>query len=148
MRKKAQRLLREPKIRGTASSTVPELDTRAISLTLIELAVHSKHPEQVGYETHVRAEALFTAGLVRLLQTASPDETIFVATPHRVQRQAVKDALLTSPGVDDLAAALESLDIGNKPGSKREKVVVDTIERLQGKFTAHALVYKGAHYLP
>lgn len=132
MRKRSQHLLNEPKITGTASSTVPELDTRAISLTLVTLNARYAEPEQVGYEMHIRGEALFAAGLVRLLQVAAPDETIFVATPHRVQRQAVKDALLTS--VDDLTAAVEALDIGGgESDTKRKKVVVDTIERLQGK---------------
>lgn len=130
MRKRSQKILKEPKLQGSASSSVPELDTRAISLTLIQLSAVSRRPEQTGYETHVRGEALFAAGLVRLLQAAAPDETIFVATPHRVQRQAVKDALLSS--VDDLAAAFGSLHIGSQPGRK-EKVVVDTVERLQGK---------------
>lgn len=135
MRKKEQFVLNEPKIQGTASSSVPELDKRAISLSLITLVATSARPDQTGYETHIRGEALFAAGLVRLLQIAAPDETIFVATPHRVQRQAVKDALISS--VDDLAAALGSLnigDIGNSQQSgKKEKVVVDTVERLQGQ---------------
>jgi hypothetical protein len=105
-----------------------------VSLALIRLQTHTQHAEQVGYETHVRGEAAVAAALVSLIRQCSPDEDIFVATPHRIQRQAVKEALGRGKrrSEDDLVDALKGLNIeSNTPHV--EKVTVDTVERLQGE---------------
>lgn len=69
--------------------------------------------------------------LCKSLRKCSPSEDIFVATPHRVQRQAVK-AALKSVEDDELADALQSLNITTSiPESG--KVTVDTVEKLQGQ---------------
>jgi len=83
-----------------------------ISLALIKLDVYSRL--EVTYERHVRGEAAVAVSLVRCIQRCCPEEDIFVATLHRIQRGAVKAAL--AMGVDV------------------ERVTVDTIERLQGKY--------------
>ena len=85
------------------------LEHLPISLVLIKLDVYSRL--EVSYERHVRGEAAVAASLVRCIQRYCPEEDIFVATPHRIQRVAVK-------------AALMGVDVG---------ATVDTIERLQGK---------------
>ncbi|KAF8171884.1 hypothetical protein BJ912DRAFT_994826 [Pholiota molesta] len=63
----------------------------------------------------VQGEAAVAASIVKLLQRCSPHEDIFVATPHRIQREAVNAAL----------AQPERFSSGST-------VTVDTIERLQG----------------
>ncbi|KAL5512604.1 hypothetical protein ACEPAG_3257 [Sanghuangporus baumii] len=149
MRRRSQKILQEPKrtskrqqpqdIYSDSDATIPTLDIRPISLALIRLSASSQFPDQMGYEIHVRAEATFAAALVHLIQEAAgPDETIFVATPHRVQRQAVKDALLSR--VDALSEAFGTLQIqDNKPVFVRDKITVDTIERLQGSEAAFVI---------
>ena len=132
MLRKHQSLLTRPNI-NSANEIDAIVDMRPISLVMIRLSTMFNSPDQVGYEAHVRAEASLAAALVRLLQQASPEETIFVATPHRVQRHAVKEALRTR--VDDLADAFGTLRLQEDrgPTSSHGKVVVDTIERLQGE---------------
>ncbi|EJD07959.1 uncharacterized protein FOMMEDRAFT_75334 [Fomitiporia mediterranea MF3/22] len=143
MRRRFQNVLTEPKLirQHQQQQSVLALDMRPISLSLIRLSVTSSSPDQIGYETHVRAEANFAASLVRLLQEAAPDETIFVATPHRVQRQAVKDALQTR--VDDLSEAFGALKLQDEADDRstfeRDNVTVDTIERLQGSEAAFVI---------
>ncbi|KAL5483134.1 hypothetical protein ACEPAI_8363 [Sanghuangporus weigelae] len=149
MRRRSQNILQEPKrtskrqrpqdVYSDSDTTIPALDIRPISLALIRLSASSEFPDQMGYEIHVRAEATFAAALVHLIQEAAgPDETIFVATPHRVQRQAVKDALLSR--VDNLSEAFGALQIqDNKPVFVRDKITVDTIERLQGSEAAFVI---------
>jgi hypothetical protein len=147
MLRKPQSLLQSPrfgaqydalgpkKVTDTPSSPLP------ISLALIRLETHTTRPERVGYEAHVRGEASVAAALVSLIKECSPDEDIFVATPHRVQRQAVKEALLSNTGAgrdEDLVDALESLRLtsdSRPPPELPENVKVDTIERLQGHFS-------------
>lgn len=101
-----------------------------VSLALIRLKTVTARPEQVGYEVHVRGEAAIAAALVKSLQKCSPGDDIFVATPHRIQRQAVK-AALKRDDVDSLAEAMGSITIG-APISESGQVTVDTVERLQG----------------
>ena len=85
------------------------LEHMPVSLALIKLDVYSRL--EVAYERHVRGEAAVAASLVRCIQRCCPEEDIFVATPRRIQRGAVKAALRVA----------------------EERVTVDTIERLQGK---------------
>ncbi|KAH8115407.1 AAA domain-containing protein [Phellopilus nigrolimitatus] len=150
MRRKPQALLREPATKSKDFQAIPNpvLDTRPISLALVRLEATSARPGQMGYETHVRGEATFAAALVRLLQQAAPEESVFVATPHRVQRQAVKDALLTR--VDDLADAFGTLQLRDEeaPPFAKEKVTVDTIERLQGSEAGFVICLFSHTYAP
>ncbi len=121
--------------RSLESSAAFDQLPRLISLALIRLQVTMRHPEAIGYETHVRGEAHFAAALVHFIRRAAPQERIFVATPHRIQRHAVKEALRSS--VDELSEAFGSLQLkGDDPAmyGKADTVIVDTIERLQGDF--------------
>lgn len=107
------------------------------SLSLLRLRVGSSSAADVSsYEAHVRLEADIAARLVHLVRRAlGPQSTIFVATPHRVQRTSVKEALremrdldAEDDGVDDLADLVANTHLDGK-----NPVRVDTIERLQGK---------------
>jgi hypothetical protein len=69
---------------------------RPISLALLRLRTACARPQQAGYETHVRGEAALAAALVQAIRRACSRETIFVATPHRIQRQAVRSAIVSS----------------------------------------------------
>jgi hypothetical protein len=106
-----------------------------ISMALAHLQTH---PDESSYEMHVRGEAAVAAALVSLLQRCSPRDDIFVATPHRVQRQAVKEALASLKAGyerDVLIAALEDMTLQTKDRSSPStgEVTVDTVERLQGR---------------
>lgn len=134
---------------GSASSTLtatqlsipsdPALAPRPISLALLRLSATSRRPQQTGYEAHVRGEAAAAAALVRCLREACPEETVFVATPHRIQRHAVREALKYGAEnvsgkdhtEDGLAEAMEGLAVDSMD-APQEMVVVDTVERLQG----------------
>ena len=133
MLRQPQALLQPPRLDVTVHKTSTQaVDLSAvphpISLALIRLQTITSRPEQVGYEVHVRGEAAIAASLVNSLRKCSPSEDIFVATPHRIQRQAVK-AALNSGKVDSLVNAMQGMDISADTG----KVVVDTVERLQGE---------------
>jgi hypothetical protein len=135
MLRQPQALLQPPRLDVLVDKTGAQaVDLSAvphpISLALIRLQTVTSRPEQIGYELHVRGEAAIAASLVKSLQKCSPDEDIFVATPHRIQRQAVK-AALDSGEVDYLVDAMKGMKIAGNTG----KVVVDTVERLQGDMT-------------
>ncbi|KAG7091140.1 hypothetical protein E1B28_010194 [Marasmius oreades] len=103
-----------------------------ISFTLLRLELDGQ-PQEVSYEVHIKAEAMLVAALVLQLQRCSPTEDIFVATPHRVQRQAVRSALESAKRLDRLDETFERLSL--QPKQVQEfagKVTVDTVERLQG----------------
>jgi hypothetical protein len=131
MAKQPQTVLVAPKIHSIApniSRGAPvdaSLAHLPVSLSLIHLQTWSSHTEHVGYESHVQGEAAVAASLVKLLQRCSPHEDIFVATPHRIQREAVN-------------AALAQLEVKKESGAEFQRfssgstVTVDTIERLQG----------------
>jgi AAA domain len=75
-------------------------------------------------ELHVRLEAKVVGELVRELVGAFPDETIFVVTPHRVQRSLVSKEL-----------SLHGIALRNREDNDSEekaRVWVDTTERMQG----------------
>jgi superfamily I DNA and/or RNA helicase len=130
MLRQPQALLQAPRLVNEAVAQVVDLSAmpHPISLALIRLQTITSRPEQIGYEVHVRGEAAIAASLVKSLRKCSPGEDIFVATPHRIQRQAVK-AALDSTEVDSLVEAIQDMNISSNTG----KVVVDTVERLQGK---------------
>ena len=138
MLRQPQALLQPPRRETMSHGIVPQpmdLSTipRPISLAMIRLQTTSRRPEQLGYEVHVKGEARVAAALVQSLRKSSPGDDIFVATPHRVQRQAVK-AALKSAEEDDLVGAMLGLNIASQPADVG-RVTVDTVERLQGKCT-------------
>ena len=133
MLRQPQSLLQPPHRNNATERNHTEVDLNAmplpISLALIKLECSAVRPEQTPYEVHVRGEATVAAALVRALQKCSPSEDIFVATPHRVQRAAVNTALRAGNDPDSsLVGAFERLD----PMENRGKVIVDTVEKLQG----------------
>lgn len=121
----------QSKLDGTLNSSPLH---RPVSLALVRLKTWSSTTDHIAYELHVNREAALAAALVASLQRCSPDDDIFVATPHRIQREAVK-AALSRVKLDDnlsvLGQAFGRLQLG--PQIEQAKVTVDTIERLQGK---------------
>ncbi|KIK67555.1 hypothetical protein GYMLUDRAFT_37712 [Collybiopsis luxurians FD-317 M1] len=117
---------------------------RPISLALLRLHTSSKkYRENVGYELHVQAEAAVAASLIAAIQQQLPGEDIFVATPHRIQRQAVKAALAsehfdTTGQLSELFGRLSLSQKKEKP-SVKSMVTIDTIERLQGSEAAFVI---------
>jgi len=71
-------------------------------------------------ELHIGAEAKLVAKLVRDLSTAFAEETIFVVTPHRVQRRLVTKELSNY-----------GLSLRTRDGSA-SRIWVDTTEKMQG----------------
>jgi hypothetical protein len=121
----------QPKPAAAESSDGP----LPISLALIRIQTRSILPEKMGDEKYLRGEAAVAASLVSLLQRCSPKDDIFVATPHRIQRQAVKEALASIQGdvSEALAAKIEGLSFSTERRVQPSgKVTVDTVERLQG----------------
>lgn len=107
-----------------------------LSLALIQLSMRNVRPELSGMEAYVRGEAALAAAIVRWLQLVAPEESIFVATPHRIQRHSVQEALRRTRrdvNLEDLFLDLQLDDKSRK--TKAGKVTVDTIERLQGKLS-------------
>jgi hypothetical protein len=138
MYRRPQRVLAGPEIEPTSiesqlNSTLGSSPLhRPVSLALLRLKTWSSITSHITYELHVNREAALAAALVASLQRCSPDDDIFVATPHRIQREAVKSALSrVTPDDDLLRRAFGRLQHG--PPIEQAKVTVDTIERLQGK---------------
>lgn len=140
MLRKPQSTLNPPRFSGL-KMPVAELDDgssqadpshQPVSLSLIRLKTWSSTDgQQFGYETHVHGEAAVAASLVAALRHCAPDDDIFVATPHRVQREAVKAALARlkrSQGTFE--EKLQMLSVGEEDYLRN--VTVDTVERLQG----------------
>lgn len=132
----------------------PRADTgnRLASLALIR--VKASGSSMLPYESHVKAEARLAAALVHWLRESfGSEETIFVACPHRIQRSAVRQAIL-APGedwgsdeieaaspegdVDAMAAALEALHVSDRG------LRIDTVERLQSS-EASFVIFLMAH---
>lgn len=129
-----QNFLQPPRLDIIANVADPQpMDPSAvphpISLALIRLQTITSRPDQVAYEMHVRGEAAIAAALVKLLRRSSPTEDIFVAAPHRIQRQAVKAALNFEQS--NLVGAMQRINITSEV-LEVGKVTVDTVERLQG----------------
>ncbi|KDR75650.1 hypothetical protein GALMADRAFT_248246 [Galerina marginata CBS 339.88] len=116
------------------------LTQRPVSLALVRLRSWSGHTHHIPYERHVHGEAAVAAALVISLRRCCPDDDIFVATPHRIQREAVKTALTKvmfddhDIALDDAFGRMQIGDNGSKP-----KITVDTIERLQGSEAAFVI---------
>jgi len=143
MHKQPQTVLVAPEVHSitpanllTGTSDVA-LTHRPVSLALINLKCWSTRTQQIGYEMHVHGEAAVAAALVMSLHKCCPDDHIFVATPHRIQREAVKAALsrirlTNNKAQDPIEEIFSRLNIDDNDLS-RSKITVDTIERLQGK---------------
>lgn len=104
------------------------LTHRPVSLALVRLRSWSRQPQNIPYELHVHIEAAVAAALVLFLQACCPNDDIFVATPHRIQREAVKAALAKVMTNESMEETFRRMHIGDT----KPKVTVDTIERLQG----------------
>jgi hypothetical protein len=72
-------------------------------------------------ELHIRLESKIVAQLVRELACAFVEDTIFVVTPHRVQRSLVSKEL-----------ASFGLPLRGKDRDSKSRIWVDTTERMQG----------------
>ncbi len=136
-----QNVLAPPEIHSRPNlRDISENDTLAhqpVSLALVRITTWSAHIQNISYELHAQAEAAFAAALVISLQRCSPKDDIFVATPHRIQREAVRAALsrIRLPKTKP-ETAMKRLQIGEKVTEDDcPKVTVDTIERLQGEST-------------
>ncbi|KAJ7594889.1 AAA domain-containing protein [Mycena floridula] len=120
-----------------------------ISLALLRLQTFSsKTLENVGYEIHVKAEAEVAAALAVSILRCSPKDDIFIATPHRIQRHAVKAALHRAmQAIDEmnLLEAMDNFDIDEEHGTPdpepvlKDQIRVDTVERLQGSEAAFVI---------
>ncbi|KAF7351035.1 AAA-12 domain-containing protein [Mycena sanguinolenta] len=139
MLRRPQIVLRPPSIAlqhstTTAVDTGESLTPTPISLALIRLKTESSRPEGVGYEAHVRAEAALAAALITSISRCSPGEDVFVATPHRIQRQAVR-AELDRIRLNEVESMMGRIRLEEGPPERavaRGTVTVDTVERLQG----------------
>lgn len=129
--------LRPPRVPPTGRVAKGD-GSQLTSLALIRTRFSVSH---LPYESHVEAEARLAAALVLLLQeTFGVDKSIFVATPHRIQRTAVRQALklsvqTTAQGpapdgeqdeMDNLTDLMEGLNVSHN------NLRVDTVEKLQG----------------
>lgn len=134
MSNQPQNELAPPEIHSKPSTNLRDISKSAtlahqpVSLALVHLRTWSTHTHNISYELHVQAEAALAAALVTSLQRCSPKDDIFVATPHRIQREAVKAALSK---IRLRKTAMKRLQIGEE--AVCPKVTVDTIERLQGE---------------
>ncbi|PVG00252.1 P-loop containing nucleoside triphosphate hydrolase protein [Serendipita vermifera] len=113
---------------------------RSASLAMIKLQVSCS--SSIPYEMHVKAEARLAAALVHwLIESFGVEESIFVACPHRIQRSAVRQAILSSDeasrldeaqdaelgnDIDNLTATMDKLHLSERA------LRIDTVERLQG----------------
>ncbi|CCA67835.1 hypothetical protein PIIN_01659 [Serendipita indica DSM 11827] len=120
----------------TSSGLEKQAQSQAVSLALIRVRVTKGSLSP--YEEHVSAEAKLVAALVHWLREAFPEDSIFVACPHRIQRSAARQAILSpqeietaervagDENVDNLAAELAAFHLSENG------LRIDTVERLQG----------------
>jgi hypothetical protein len=139
MLRQPQSVLVAPQVHSITPTNLPTgtsevaITHRPVSLAMVRLRTWSSKTQDIGYELHVRGEAAVAAALVISLRRCSPNDDIFVATPHRIQREAVQAALARINIQSDdapLDDAFMRLQISQPATSS--KVTVDTIERLQG----------------
>ena len=94
--------------------------------TLFLMNLIPKFDKFTPSETHIAMEAKVVGQLVRALAAVFIEETIFIVTPHRVQRSLVTKEL-TSFGLS--LRNKEKRKTGEDP-----RIWVDTTERMQGMF--------------
>lgn len=99
----------------------PPLSSNGMTSTLFLMKLVPRLNHFSPSELHLRLESQVIAHLVRDLATAFTEETIFVVTPHRVQRSLVTKEL-TSFG----------LSLRSREEVKSSRIWVDTTERMQG----------------
>lgn len=97
---------------------------RPRAATMFLMNLNSTFDAFTAAELHVGAEAKMVAELVRDLSIAFTEETIFVVTPHRVQRS------LVTKGLRGYGLSLRTRDNSGLDGTSR--IWVDTTERMQG----------------
>ena len=97
---------------------------RPKATTMFVLNLESRLDTFTPAEVHIAKEAKMVAELVRDLSVAFVDETIFVVTPHRVQRSLVTKEL-NKYGLPLRTRANSSSDFSSR-------IWVDTTERMQG----------------
>ncbi|KAJ3250605.1 Tripartite DNA replication factor [Chytriomyces hyalinus] len=73
---------------------------------------------QSSFEDHIRREADLVVKLVRFFHTIAPTATMFVITPHRLQRTIITNRVTRELGPDLL---------------RNHTVKIDTVERMQGR---------------
>jgi hypothetical protein len=129
--------LRPPRIPPTAQIAKGD-GSQPLSFVLIRTRFSVSH---LPYESHVKAEARLAVALVLLLREAfGVDKNIFVATPHRIQRAAVSQALALSgqttaqgPAPDgEQDPTADPTDPTGRLKVSHENLRVDTVEKLQG----------------
>jgi hypothetical protein len=118
----------QSEIMSAPISAVHSRGGNATTLFMMKLVPNLGHFSPA--ELHVRLEAKVVGELVRELAGAFPDETIFVVTPHRVQRSLVSKELSLH------GMALRNRD--DNGSEERARVWVDTTERMQGR-VSHGL---------
>jgi hypothetical protein len=124
-----QTLLRPPRVLPTAQVAKGQ-GSRLLSFTLIR--TRFSVPD-LPYESHVNAEARLAAALVCLLRyTFGVDESIFVATPYRIQTAAVRRTLTLSGQPIASGPAPDGEDEMDNRVGRNGNLHVDTVERLQG----------------
>ena len=134
--KRDRGILKQPTVHlssGNASSEncTANWPLKPVSLALIRLKSASKHARNTSYETQVRVEAAAAATFVHLLRDCCPDDDVFVATPHRIQREAVKAALQKARITEPFEKMFQQMNITEE--ARGRGVTVETIERLQGR---------------
>jgi hypothetical protein len=128
---------------------------RNVSLALIK--IQALGSSTAPYEMHVKAEARLAAALVHWLRESfGVGESIFVACPHRIQRSAVRQAILSPEeassldplhdtsfegDVNDITMALNAFHVSENG------LRVDTVERLQGTYSWIGKMIVKAHFL-
>lgn len=104
----------------------PQADrmTKPKATTMFVMNLNSIFDHFTPSEVHVAKEAKMVAELVRHLSIAFVEETIFVVTPHRVQRSLITKELSESN--------LPLRARGNSSSGNASRIWVDTTERMQG----------------
>lgn len=103
------------------SSVNSKRKVNATTLFIMKLDANVRHFSPA--ELHVRLEAKVVGELVRELAGAYTEETIFVVTPHRVQKALISKELT----LHGLALRTKDRDSEEEP-----RIWVDTTERMQG----------------
>jgi hypothetical protein len=115
---------------GTTQSMSPpssEIHTKIpTATTLFLMNLIPKFDKFTPSETHIAMEAKVVGQLVKALAAVFIEETIFIVTPHRVQRSLVTKELAS------FGLSLRSK--GKTKTGEEPRIWVDTTERMQGIF--------------
>ncbi|KAG8846065.1 Tripartite DNA replication factor, partial [Serendipita sp. 411] len=166
MPKKGTKLsLKPPQMKGDHDSEGGKVEPLG-QASLALLRVSAPRASIIPYEAHVKAEARLAAALVHWIRESfGHEETIFVACPHRIQRSAVRQAILgaaaeweeiTAEGeeikneggnggdddIDNVAAQLAALHVSET------SLRIDTVERLQGSEATFVIFLLSHTHMP